>query len=184
MTIDEPDRGWDEEVRTGETEAERLDRNFNDLISELRVSINGVQVLFAFLLILPFSSGFGRLGATERAVYFGTLMIAAFSTLALIAPAAMHRVLFRRHRKADLVRLAARLALTGLGLLSLAVAGGVWLVGDDLYGLGLAMAMSLLALVWSTVWFFVVPGRMVVRSAHRGGDPDRREFRMDDGPAG
>ena len=86
-------RGGDE--RRDESEQERLDRNLDELTGELRVVVTGVQVLFAFLLIVPFNTGFQGVGPFERAVYAVTLLLAAIAAVCLIAPAAEHRWLFR-----------------------------------------------------------------------------------------
>ena len=140
-----------------ETEAERLDRNFEDLLQELRVSQNGTQILFAFLLTVPFSNGFTKVTSFERAVYFAALLLAGMSAAMLIAPAAMHRILFRHGRKKQLVQAATRVTLGGQMLLILAVAASVFLIGDYLYGViaGTAVAVAMTA-YWST-WFLVVP---------------------------
>src|SRR3954465_14802736 len=89
------------ELGREETEAKRLDRNFDDLLQELRVSQNGTQIIFAFLLTVPFSNGFKTVTSFQRNLYFTTLLLAALSAAMLIAPAVMHRVLFRQHMKAE-----------------------------------------------------------------------------------
>src|SRR3954451_10789221 len=91
------------ELAREETEAQRLDRNFEDLLQELRVSQNGTQILFAFLLTVPFSTGFKTVTDAERAVYFTALLLSGMSAAMLIAPAVMHRVLFRAGLKKELV---------------------------------------------------------------------------------
>src|SRR5213080_1326027 len=106
-----------------ETELERWDRNFNELLQELRVAQTGVQILFAFLLTLPFTQRFEKVGAEDRAVYLGTLLATALATACLIAPVSQHRILFRRHRKPEIVDTASRLAETGLAFLLVAVLG-------------------------------------------------------------
>src|SRR3954462_5782947 len=105
------------ELAREEPEAERLDRNFEDLLQELRVSQNGTQILFAFVLTVPFSSGFNKLTPFERGLYFATLVIAVMSAAMLIAPAVMHRVLFHQQLKAELVNVASWTALGGQALL-------------------------------------------------------------------
>jgi hypothetical protein len=140
-----------------ETEADRLNRNFDDLLQELRVSQNGTQILFAFLLTVPFSSGFTKVTDFQRGFYFAALLLAALSAMLLIAPAVMHRMLFRRHHKKELVATASRVALGGQTLLALAVAASVFLVTDYLYGHALAAVIASAVLAWTCVWFFVVP---------------------------
>src|ERR1700758_3439955 len=91
------------EHRRDETQLERLDRNLDELTGELRVVVTGVQVLFAFLLIVPFNTGFQHVGSFERTVYIVTLVLAALSAVCTIAPAAQHRWLFRHDDKRRLV---------------------------------------------------------------------------------
>src|SRR3954469_13871036 len=94
-----------------ETELERSDRNLAELMQEVRVAQTGVQVLFGFLLTVPFSNRFGRLGPEQRCLYFATLVMAGAAAMLLIAPSSQHRVLFRCGDKPHLVRLANRYAL-------------------------------------------------------------------------
>src|SRR5579875_1571606 len=89
--------------RRDESEAERLDRNFNELLQELRVAQTGVQILFAFLLSIAFQHNFTKLSAEQRDLYIGTLVSAALAAVLIIAPVAAHRLLFRQHRKDTLV---------------------------------------------------------------------------------
>ncbi len=151
------DSDWNAKVRSGETEAQRLDRNFSDLLQELRVSQTGVQILFAFLLTVPFSSNFRDVTPAQRAVYFATFVTSALSAAMIIAPAVMHRIVFRHHLKAELMRTAGIVAVSGQALLILAVAGAMWLIGDYLYGTGIGILVAVLALVWWSGWFFGVP---------------------------
>src|ERR1051326_7498703 len=97
-----------------ESAAERADRNFTELLQEVRVAQTGVQILFAFLLTMPFSARFTAIGAVDRAVYVVTLLAAAGASALLVAPVAYHRQVFRQHRKAELVDTASRFARTGL----------------------------------------------------------------------
>ena len=97
-----------------ETEKQRWDRNFGDLLQELRVAQAGVQILFAFLLTLPFSAGFPHASAFQRDVYVVALLTAAASAAMLISPVAFHRALFRQGRKPELVRYAYKMLTGGL----------------------------------------------------------------------
>ena len=106
----------------------QLDRNWGELLQELRVVQTGVQILTAFLLTVPFAPGFDRLGATERDVFAVVLVCALMSTLLLMAPVALHRQLFHRGRRPWLVDTAHRLAQAGLALLAVANVGAAWLV--------------------------------------------------------
>ncbi len=97
-----------------ETRLERLDRNLEEMTGELRVVVTGVQVLFAFLLIVPFDTGFAHVGSFERAVYFVTLIFAALAAVCMIAPSAEHRFLFRHDDKQHLVFISNRVVIAGL----------------------------------------------------------------------
>jgi hypothetical protein len=110
-----------------ETEAQRLDRNLGELLQELRVAGIGVQVLFGFLLAMPFTNRFARLDSAQRGLYLADLLLAALATALLLAPVAYHRLLFRRREKAALLRIANWSALCGLVAVSLAISTAVWL---------------------------------------------------------
>jgi len=115
-------------ARPGETGAERDDRNLIELLQELRVAGLGVQVLFGFLLSIPFTTRFVKLNHAQHALYVITLVLAAVSTALLLAPVAYHRLVFRRHRKEQLVKDANILAILGLAAVGLAVSAAVLLV--------------------------------------------------------
>lgn len=104
-----------------ETERERLNRNFNELLQELRVLQTGVQILLAFMLTLPFAAGFDRLDATQRRVYGVALLLVAAAMALLMGPVAAHRATFRRRLKPHVIRIAHQMMIGGLGLLLLAV---------------------------------------------------------------
>jgi uncharacterized membrane protein len=116
-----------------ETPEERADRNLGELLQELRVALPGVQILFAFLLTVPFSQGFTRLDDYQRDLYFGVLMATAVSTALLIAPTANHRLLFRMRDKENLVRVSNRLTIAGLLVLMVSLIGAILLVSDILF---------------------------------------------------
>jgi hypothetical protein len=113
-----------------ETELERSDRNLAELMQEVRVAQTGVQVLFGFLLTVPFSARFGALAHDERVLYFAALGAAGAAAMLLIAPGAQHRVLFRCGDKAHIVRMANRYAIAGFGCVGLAMVGAVLFVAD------------------------------------------------------
>jgi tellurite resistance protein TehA-like permease len=143
--------------KSEESEAERLDRNFDDLLQELRVSQNGTQILFAFLLTVPFSNGFEKVTGFQRGVYFAALLLAGLSAAMLIAPAAMHRILFRSGLKKELVHAATRVTLGGQVLLIAAVAVSVFLIGDYLYGHAVGITLGLAMGLYWTLWFVLLP---------------------------
>lgn len=116
-----------------ETPTERADRNMGELLQELRVALPGVQILFAFLLTVPFSQGFTRLDNFQRDLYFAVLLSTAVSTALLIAPSAHHRLLFRMRDKENLVWVSNRLTIAGLAVLSLSLTGAVLLISDILF---------------------------------------------------
>jgi FtsH-binding integral membrane protein len=111
-----------------ETEAQRDDRNLIELLQELRVAGLGVQVLFGFLLSLPFTNRFSRLGHAERGLYIASLILAAVSTALLLGPVAYHRLVFRQRQKERLVQAANVMAICGLVTVGLSVSAAVLLV--------------------------------------------------------
>lgn len=113
-----------------ETPLERADRNFGELLQELRVTQTGVQILFAFLLTLAFTQRFPTLDTFQRATYVTTLLLAVLAAALFTAPAALHRSLFQRGAKARIVQVSSRLATVGMGVLVLAFTGSVLLVVD------------------------------------------------------
>ncbi|MFF7547695.1 DUF6328 family protein [Streptomyces canus] len=113
-----------------ETPLERADRNFGELLQELRVTQTGVQILFAFLLTLAFTQRFPSLDTFQRATYVTTLLLAVLAAALFTAPAALHRSLFQRGAKARIVQVSSRLATVGMGVLVLAFTGSVLLVVD------------------------------------------------------
>jgi Family of unknown function (DUF6328) len=140
----------------GETEPERLNRNLNELLQELRVALPGVQVLFAFLLTVPFASGFKEISEFEQGMYFAILLATAISAALLIAPNAYHRLLFRQQEKASLVFVANRLAIAGLGVLALAMIGALLLITHLLFGtvatvVTTAGATAMFAILWAVL---------------------------------
>jgi Family of unknown function (DUF6328) len=116
-----------------ETPEERADRNLSELLQELRVALPGVQILFAFLLTVPFSNGFPRLDDFQRDLYFGVLCSTAVTTALLIAPSANHRLLFRMRDKEHLVRISNRLAIAGLLVLAVSLTAAILLVADVIF---------------------------------------------------
>ena len=142
-----------------ETPLERLDRNLEELTGELRVVVTGVQVLFAFLLVVPFDTGFAHIGGFERTVYFITLVFAALAAAFTIAPSAQHRFLFRHDDKQHLVFVANHIVIAGLACLALAMCGCLLLVATKLFGtLAGTLTLGLGALPFIAFWF-VMPLR-------------------------
>jgi hypothetical protein len=123
-----------------ETRLERADRNFIELLQELRVTQTGVQILFAFLLTLAFTPRFPSLDTVQRATYVSTLLLAVLAATLFTAPAALHRSLFQQNAKPAIVQVSSRLATAGLAVLTLALTGSVLLVVDVSLGRGAGVA--------------------------------------------
>lgn len=138
---------------------ERLDRNLEELTGELRVVVTGVQVLFAFLLIVPFDTGFAHIGNFERTVYFVTLILAALSAVCTIAPSAEHRFLFRHDDKRHIVFSSNRVVVVGLACLALAMCGCLLLVTTKLFGVTAGVLTALVGAVPFAVLWFALPLR-------------------------
>jgi hypothetical protein len=136
-----------------ETKDERLDRELIELLNELRVALPGVQVLFAFLLTVPFSQRFGELTAFQRDAYFATFLCAAFAPVFLIAPTAYHRLRFRDFDKERLITTATRLSITGTVFLALAITGTVFVITDVLFNIPAASLVAG-ALLGALAWFW------------------------------
>ena len=149
-----------------ETEKQRWDRNFADLLQELRVAQTGVQILFAFLLTMPFSSQFPNATAFQRDVYVVALIAAAFATAMIISPVAFHRALFRQGRKPELVRFAHKMATGGLAVMLISMVSSVLLitlssgkavlVGSGLFNVTVAIVLTTVTALWFlTFWAFL-----------------------------
>ena len=148
------DSAHTEPDRPGETEAQRDDRNVMELLNELRVVGIGVQVLFGFLLSMPFTSRFTRLSSGQRDLYLATVTLAALSTVLLVAPVAYHRLLFRRHEKESLVRVTNVMAIAGLVTVGLAVSCAVLLVaGFTAPGAPAIVITAIVACAFAGLWF-------------------------------
>jgi hypothetical protein len=166
-----------------EPEKHRWDRNFSDLLQELRVAQTGVQILFAFLLTLPFSNGFSRTTAFQKEVYLVALISAAFAAAMIIAPVAFHRALFRQGRKPELVRYAHRMATAGIAFMLIAMVSSVLLINDYLLSFWPALILTVIVGAWFlTFWAFIPWFR------HNWIDEDDEdedeEFLSGDGPDG
>lgn len=139
-----------------ESPEERDDRNLMELLQELRVAGLGVQVLFGFLLSLPFTTRFTRLSQAQRNLYVADLLLAAIATALLVAPVAYHRLVFRQHQKEPLIRVANVMALAGLTSVALAVSLAVLLVVGfvGLHGAGVVVGV-LTFCMFGVLWFAI-----------------------------
>jgi len=137
-----------------ESEAHRDDRNLAELLQELRVAGLGVQVLFGFLLSLPFTTKFSKVSQGQRDLYLASLVLAAVSTALLLGPVAYHRLVFRRGQKERVVRAANTMALLGLTAVSLAVSSAVLLVTSYVAtALPAALITAFIAALFGGLWF-------------------------------
>jgi len=148
-----------------ESESERLDRNLEELLGELRVALPGVQVLFAFLLVVPFNQRFAQITNFQQTVYFVTLLLASAASAFLIAPTVHHRIQFRQQDKERIVVTANRFAVVGLGLLAIAMTGAIVMITDLLYrSTTVAIVAGGVGLMFAVLWY-VVPLRRYVQRA-------------------
>jgi len=147
---DQPDNPSSRE----ETEEERLNRELDQLLNELRVAMPGVQVLFAFLLAVPFQQRFADVTEFQKDVYFVTLLAAAAASALFIAPTAYHRLMFRARDKPKLVQISSKLAVAGLVCLAVAMNGAVLLVTDVLFdGTIVKVTVALTGALYVGLWF-------------------------------
>jgi len=134
---------------TDESPKQRVDRELIELLNELRVALPGVQVLFAFLLAVPFQQRFAQATSLQRDIYFGTLCAALVATALLIAPSSLHRLNFRRHDKTTIIAISNWLVIAGLAVLAIAMVGVIALISDVVFG----VPVSIIAPVVATVTF-------------------------------
>jgi Family of unknown function (DUF6328) len=144
------------EGRSDESREEQRDRELIELLNELRVVLPGVQVLFAFLLTIPFTDRFESLTPLQRDVYFATLCAAIASTAFLMAPTAYHRLRWRRYDKERMLQIANRTAIVGLTTLALSMCGAAYLIADLLFGtLGAIVTVVATASLLGALWFML-----------------------------
>ncbi|MDI3404637.1 DUF6328 family protein [Streptomyces cavernicola] len=165
-----------------ETPFERADRNFGELLQELRVTQTGVQILFAFLLTLAFTPRFPSLDSVQRGTYVATLLLAVAAAALFTAPAAVHRVLFQRHAKPQIVQVSSRLAAIGMGVLVLALTGSVLLVVDVAAGRAAGVASGVGTFLMCVGLWGVLP-RLIKTAGVSGRDAaDRPASPKESGP--
>jgi amino acid permease len=140
-----------------ESEKQRWDRNFADLLQELRVAQTGVQILFAFLLTLPFSNGFPKTTNFQQDTYIVALLAAAAATAMIISPVAFHRALFRQGRKPELVRYAHRMATGGLAFIMISMVSSVLLIADYLFSIWVALVLTAVAAAFFLTFWVGIP---------------------------
>jgi hypothetical protein len=147
----------EQQEKTGEDAHERTARELIELLQELRIVIPGVQVLFAFLLTVPFGQGFTKLDSLQRGVFFATLLCTAAATALLIAPSSHHRLLFRQGVREQRVRMGNVLAILGLAFLVPAMVGVLFVISDLIYGLVAAIIVTVVVTLFFVLLWFVLP---------------------------
>jgi hypothetical protein len=155
MAGEDSKRG-EESREPGESEKERVDRELIELLNELRVILPGVQVLFAFLLTVPFSNGYSRITDLQRDVYFIALLCAAVATILLIAPSTYHRILFRRGEKRQLLEAGNRFTISGTVFLALSMCASIFVITDVLYQIPTAVTVAIVSFAgFASVWYLL-----------------------------
>ena len=135
-------------------EAVKRDRQMAELLQELRIALPGVQILFAFLLTVPFAQGFQKVTNFQKGLFFAVLLTTAASTACFIAPTATHRLRFHQNERAYIIESSNRLLIAGLVFLALSIVGAIMLITDYIYGLGSHWYWPvLLALLVIVLWF-------------------------------
>ncbi|MCG7285654.1 DUF6328 family protein [Cellulomonas sp. ACRRI] len=158
------DRDADPRDGRHETPTERMDRNWNELLQELRVAQTGVQILTGFLLTVPFQQRFLDLDDYQKTVYLVLVVLAVTATGFIVAPVSLHRILFRRHLKRELVDSADRMAQTGLAALALVLAGSALLLFDVVVGRTAGLVAGGATIVGLAVVWLVLPLRLSRRA--------------------
>jgi cation transport ATPase len=149
-----PDAEPAEEADRSDEEQQRLNRQMTELLNELRVAMPGVQVLFAFLLAVPFQQRFQTVNAFQRDVYLFTLLAAATATAFLVAPSAYHRIAFQEHEKERIIQMGTRQFVCGIVALAVAMTGAVLLVTDVLFQAATTIVVVVgVAAVFAWLWF-------------------------------
>jgi preprotein translocase subunit Sss1 len=139
-----------------ESESERNSRRLLELLQEVRVATAGVQILFGFLLAVPFQQGFQKISDFGKDVYLVVLICTSLSSALLIAPTALHRLLFRRGHKPEIIEYANRMTIMGLVLLAVSMIGVVLLLTYEIFGPGVAVAVTVpIAAVFVVTWFAI-----------------------------
>ncbi|HEX6743596.1 MAG TPA: DUF6328 family protein [Solirubrobacteraceae bacterium] len=149
-----PDAEPAEEADRSDEEQQRLNRQMTELLNELRVAMPGVQVLFAFLLAVPFQQRFETVNAFQRDVYLFTLLAAATATAFLVAPSAYHRIAFQEHEKERIIHMGTRQFVCGIVALAVAMTGAVLLVTDVLFKAATTIVVVVcVAALFAWLWF-------------------------------
>ena len=134
----------------------KQDRELIELLNELRVALPGVQVMFAFLLMVPFSQGFAKVTSVQKGAFFVALVGTAIATILLIAPSSFHRIQWREHDKERLLQISNSLTIVGLAFLALSMTAVVFTITDFMYGSPISLIVSvLIGLAFAVLWYVV-----------------------------
>jgi hypothetical protein len=150
-----------------ETKKERVDRELIELLNELRVALPGVQVLFAFLLAVPFANGFPKLGKLDRDIFFVAFIATALSTVLLIAPSSYHRLRWRQHDKERLLIASNRLTIAGLACLAVAITSTVFVITDFLFHRAWAATFSAFIAACFLLLWYALPLAAVIQDRRK-----------------
>ena len=140
-----------------ESRRERVNRELIELLNELRVALPGVQVLFAFLLAVPFANGWTRVTESQKNIFFATLVATAISTACFIVPTAYHRLNFRKREKENILLISNKFAIAGLMFLGVSMIGAIMLITDVIYSQTAAFVAGILAFVLFFGLWLVLP---------------------------
>lgn len=151
LSMNGKDRNGDSQ--SDEDRDEKLNRELLELLNELKVAIPGVQVLFAFLIVVPFSQGFASVTPPQKYVYFATMLCTAVASVLLIAPSSHHRLLWRQDQREERLEMGNRLAVGGLAFLALAMLGVIFLISDVVLG-SVTAAVAILGMGLLFAWFW------------------------------
>jgi Flp pilus assembly protein TadB len=154
--------------RAEESEQSRHDRELIELLNELRVALPGIQVLFAFLLTMPFSQRFIDVTRPQRTVYYVAFLSTAVSSILLIAPSIIHRILFRESDKEHILQLSNRFTITGMFFLALAITSVVFVISDFLYGPPISLIATIVVGALALGIWYAMP---LARRRQTGGSP-------------
>ena len=150
-----------------ESKEDRHNRELIELLNELRVALPGVQVLFAFLLVVPFSNGFPKLGKLDRDIFYVAFIATALSTVLLIAPSSYHRLRWRRHDKERLLVTSNRLTIAGLACLAVAITSVVFVLTDFLFHRAWAATFTAFVAACLLVLWYGLPLAAAIRDRRR-----------------
>ena len=154
--------GEPQATRSDQDGSERINRELIELLNELRVALPGVQVLFAFLLAVPFSQGFATATTFQRDLFFAVLVATAISAALLIAPSAWHRVRFRQRAKEQILLASNRMAIAGLGFLAVAMVGAVMLISDYVFSEALTIVVGIVSIIlFGGLWYALPVARQL-----------------------